>query len=656
MKYRTKKSFREKECREEKNRKDKERLKKILNLKNIIFLFKILKTHLQIIFSFCADFKKRYKFQKCIWGRMKGMKVLLPLKYVSLKRYMQKNNKRMLFFGENIMCFFGGRQNVGRRFLFFLQQRQRMNILLWELIFCLGKALLIVFSICTGLCILFIIWKFHSPLLFRDLGMYDEGVTLLGAKRFAQGDFPYRDFFTIYGPMKFSLLGGVFSLFGETVYVSRLFFAVISLIGFFTIFLFFLRESNVFLATLFTLFLALIGKVSLTPLFLILIAYWFFVTLDAPQKPFLPFLGGVLLGILFLLRLDFGVFTALSIFALLISFFLCSRQYSFSLFSSVIGKILLGFSCVVFPFFGLLFSYQALSDFWMQTIVFPLFGTYQDLRHLPWLEFSSLRESINGHSVDFLEFSKAFSWFFWPIPFVLAGVFWIFQILRRRFCIHAFLKNMLLASFVVAGFLYASHRSDHGHIMFLNFLAVIFLLHLFLQWRNRFQGIFFIVPLLFLFSLYPLHSLLEARAFISESEKTMYSFFPKEFPMSQENDDLQKTLDYFSSVSQNDKVFVGIKDTSRVFVNNVMLPFLLEQPVATKYHELHTGIVTTLPVQKEMIDELRDVRHVVLWDLFVCEPNDGCMSTNVRLLDEYITVHFEHIQTYGKYEIYMRKK
>lgn len=86
-----------------------------------------------------------------------------------------------------------------------------------------------------------------------------------------------------------------------------------------------------------------------------------------------------------------------------------------------------------------------------------------------------------------------------------------------------------------------------------------------------------------------------------------------------------------------------------------MLPFLLQQRVATKYHELHTGIVTKKDVQMEMIDELKDVNYVVLWETFYCEPNKGCESTGVRDLDTYIEKNFTLVKTIGKYEIRKRK-
>jgi hypothetical protein len=530
-----------------------------------------------------------------------------------------------------------------------------LRVLLPELLHCTWKGIVIAFTVVVLVGVLILIWNIHAPLLLKDINLYDEGVTLLGAKRFALGDIPYRDFFTIYAPLKFSLLGGVFSLFEPSLFVSRIFFALVSLIGFLLLFLFFLRESNVFFATIFTVFLALFGKFSLTPLFLILIAIWFAALLRDPQRTFLPFVGGILVALLFLLRIDFGGFTGISLFLLLLLFLFFSPKCTLWDFSRIIAKMLVGFSIIIVPVFVSLYFAGALYDFWMQAVHFPLFGSYQEHRHLPWEDIVSLRDPINGFVVDFFAFSENFTWFFWPIPFVFAGMFWVYRGIRKTFSLEGFLKNMLLASFALAGFLYASHRSDFGHVAFLNFLAAIFLLHLLLQFRYKLFGLLF-VPIFFLLALYPTHLFFSTRADIITSPKVFYSFYPKPFPESLNNRHLESVLQYFSTVSPDEKVYVGVKDTSKVFVNNVMLPFLLQQPVATKYHELHTGIVTTLPVQREIIDELKDVDHIVLWDIYFCnEPNLGCVSSGVYDVDEYIQNNFQKVKSFGNYDIYVRK-
>ncbi len=500
-----------------------------------------------------------------------------------------------------------------------------------------------------------VLWKLHEPFLYQPLNVYDEGVTLMGAKRFAGGEVPYQDFFTIYGPLKFSVLGYVFQLFEASLIVARSFFIGVSLAAFLALLFFFRREGNLVYAALFTLLFLPFAQISLTPLFLVLIALWFSWQIHHPQSRFLPFAGGALLGLLFLLRIDFGSLTSLAVGALLFIWYLKGGASTQQLWS-IYGKIAAAFLVVITPVFLLLSSAGALGDFWQQAVIFPLFGSYQELRHLPWMEISALQTAINGLTIDFLGLSSALVWFFWPIPFVIAAFYWLWRAIQHDFDVNGFLTNMLLGSFAAGAFLYASHRSDLGHVMFLNLLSLVFFLHLLTRFRSRLSGLLYL-PLILVMLLFPAHTYLETLALSNMTEKKAYSFFGDAtfFPSSPENDDLDRILNYFQGVDADAKVYVGVSDTSRVFVNNVMLPFLLRQPTATKYHELHTGIVTTAPVQAEMVDELQGVEYVVLWDMFECEPNLGCQSSGVNLVDEYIQSHFVLDETFGEYHIFTRQ-
>ncbi|QQS58713.1 hypothetical protein IPN35_03865 [Candidatus Peregrinibacteria bacterium] len=522
---------------------------------------------------------------------------------------------------------------------------------------CSIKAITMSFEILAFFITITIIWRFHAPLLLSSLNLYDEGVSLMGAKRLSMGELPYRDFFTIYMPLKFTLLGGVFYLFGTNIFVARVFFHVISLFGFSAIYLLLRRSSNIFFAVLGTLFLSLFGELSLTPFFLVLLAWWIREMTQKPTARFLPFFGGILLGLLLLLRIDFGGMMSISVFFLLSTFFLLSRKQGTSspLFLSLIGKIGIGLFGILFPVGIAFWKLQLFSEFWSQAISFPLFGKYQELRHLPWPTPSSLAEPLSSFTINILSLSQTFAWFFWMIPFITATGYWVYRGSQKGFPKSAFVTNMFLGFSTLGAFFYASHRSDFGHVLFLNVLGALFLIHLCTTFRQK-RDTLFVLPFLVLLALSPAIDILKNRSDILVSGKKEYTFFPVAFPVSPQNDNLQKTLDFFENVPKEEKVYVGVRDTSRVFVNNVVLPFLLKQPVATKYHELHTGIVTTLPIQREMIQELNDVNFVVLWEQFICEPNLGCVSTNVHVLDEYIQKNFSRVQKFGEYEILKRKE
>src|SRR5262249_11945163 len=81
----------------------------------------------------------------------------------------------------------------------------------------------------SGRLLLLVVIAFAVLLLAmdRNLGIYDEGLILVGAMRVANGDIPHRDFFALYGPAQFYVLAGLFKLFSTSVLVERLWDALI---------------------------------------------------------------------------------------------------------------------------------------------------------------------------------------------------------------------------------------------------------------------------------------------------------------------------------------------------------------------------------------------------------------------------------------------
>jgi hypothetical protein len=72
------------------------------------------------------------------------------------------------------------------------------------------------------------------------------------------------------------------------------------------------------------------------------------------------------------------------------------------------------------------------------------------------------------------------------------------------------------------------------------------------------------------------------------------------------------------------------------------------------YYDLEPGVVTTLPVQLEMIQELEqnNVQYIVLWN---GDENPNIMGNGVMNLDYYIKSHYNLTKTFGNYSIYIIK-
>ena len=496
-----------------------------------------------------------------------------------------------------------------------------------------------------------IIWAAHSSFLLESINMYDEGVGVFGAKRFLSGEMPYRDFWTMYSPLKFPMMGGIFSFFGNDLFVARMSTAIFSLAGYMALFYFLFRQSHLLYAFLFTLAIIPLGQMHLTIFLLLLIIITFAHLLKNKKTIVAPYALGILSGMLFLLRIDFGGLTVLALLLLLPLLLREDKAYFLKVFLRSSGSFL-AVLLVVFAYLG--FN-GAFSGFISQALLFPVFGPYSELRQLPWPALTQPLESISHFTINFLTLSRDLHWFFWILPVAATIVFWAAKWKQKQVHMNTFFLHFLLLVFVWGALQYATHRADFGHVVFLNILSLVLLFSLISQYRQKLWGLLFF-PFVFLLMIFPLHSLAVHHYSVQTAEKKQYSFYRLPLPITAQYEHLQQVLNFFVAVPLDEKVFVATSDTSRVFVNNVMLSYLLDQPPATKYHELHTGIVTTAEVQKEIISELQDVKYIVIWDYFMCEPNKSCISSGEHHLDRYINDNFEEAKKIGKYQILIRKE
>jgi hypothetical protein len=115
------------------------------------------------------------------------------------------------------------------------------------------------------------------------------------------------------------------------------------------------------------------------------------------------------------------------------------------------------------------------------------------------------------------------------------------------------------------------------------------------------------------------------------------------------------------SVPKADKIFVGNSRHDKIHNNDIMFYFLAERHSATKYHNLHPGLATTLQVQIEIIEDLNrhGVKYVILLDLdngkeMSDEPNESAKSSGVTVLDRFIESNYVEVKNFGGYRILER--
>ncbi|MCL4529741.1 MAG: hypothetical protein M1282_10020, partial [Chloroflexi bacterium] len=72
------------------------------------------------------------------------------------------------------------------------------------------------------------------------------------------------------------------------------------------------------------------------------------------------------------------------------------------------------------------------------------------------------------------------------------------------------------------------------------------------------------------------------------------------------NKDQEQAVEYIKTHTDEDEpIFVGNQQHDRIVVNDVGFYFLANRPNASRYAELFPGVVTTLEVQKEIVQSMK---------------------------------------------------
>ena len=115
-----------------------------------------------------------------------------------------------------------------------------------------------------------------------------------------------------------------------------------------------------------------------------------------------------------------------------------------------------------------------------------------------------------------------------------------------------------------------------------------------------------------------------------------------------------------AAVPEGSPIFVGLSRHDRIFINDIVFYFLSKRPSATKYHYLHPGSATTLPVQERIIDDIQrsGVQYIVLFGgtEHVVEPNESGISSGVHALDAFIQQNYSEDRQFGAYSIWNKKE
>jgi hypothetical protein len=118
-------------------------------------------------------------------------------------------------------------------------------------------------------------------------------------------------------------------------------------------------------------------------------------------------------------------------------------------------------------------------------------------------------------------------------------------------------------------------------------------------------------------------------------------------------------LAYIAAHTQpNERVFFGTFTHEWVRANEIDLYFLADRLPGVRYTEYDPNVVTRREVQEEMIAWLESyqVRVAVLSSLIKSHDVVPGLLPGSRLLDDYLSAHFDRVEQHEVYSILVRKQ
>lgn len=490
---------------------------------------------------------------------------------------------------------------------------------------------------------------YYVPMIKAPLNPYDEAVILVGAERVLKGQIPYKDFLTVYGPGQVYTLAALFKLFGTSVTVERIYDIVIK--SFLSILVFViirLLSSNKTAIVGWVMSLIWIEYCSnhaypVYPavLFMFICIYSLLCYMKQGRLYYIV-IGAISVVFAIVFRHDLGGLAAIAIALPLLS-------------RKITGTQKLWTPLIIYITTGVIAALPVIIYFYLNSDIEAIIN---DLILIP-IDMVGIQQKL-----PYPDLSR------WNLPFfifplvLLIGLISFF-ILRKRKMDNTLAYGILFISLVGIAFLnQVWGRSDTIHLMPSALASIILspiLFHTYskmLTQSTRLYTLFFISFVIFFgitlskpidrkFQSLPSNYKIEVVN--PDIERAKYPFIPSDY---------KKVVSYIKdNTSRDDYIYVGVKNHDQLVFNDAIFYFLAERNYSTKYHELNPGHTTTLKIQKEMVGELQDKkpRIVVLATRYRTEPNPSSIDTKIDVLDNYIASNFELKETYGLFEIWIRK-
>lgn len=520
----------------------------------------------------------------------------------------------------------------------------------------------------------------YAPTWFQGLSI---STSTIGAERVLRGEIPYRDFWTMYAPGHFYLLAGLFRLFGVhslvEIIATSMVCAATGTICYKLVFTFLRRKvAAIACAAIFVAATFNAGNFknlgSYPPaIFFVMAALYFLSRHYQLEKLSYLAAAGVATGAAVAFKHDVGGYTALAILAGLAIHACLLPGETLNRWRSLLLKVVYfgtGIAVVVLPI-AFYFAVVAGPDIWQDLIIFPL----TDFRFARPERYPGLFELDLRAPSLMKSLARLFTYINFTIPFVLllcGLVAVVVAALKRKFG-HCALGLTFSAAYLLH--YAAAHVQINTHIITMSIYGALLGAILFdlLEGERGFGR-----PLLAkLASLAVIGAWFVA--LIAEPADTAWADLrrPGGEIKSAKVAGLKvsprlagyyaELLAYVDSrIAPDAKIFVGLHRHDVVVVGgNAADYFLLNRPIATRYHEIHPAIVDTAEIQREMIRDLQQ-QKVSLIILKRIKPDDrldevkrdflrNLPKVGATDLDRFIQESYQPVRQIGDNVIWQRK-
>lgn len=522
-----------------------------------------------------------------------------------------------------------------------------------------------------------------------DPNIYDEGIILTGAMRVAAGQVPHRDFYANYGPAQFYILAGLFRVFGESIFVERLFdlFARALLVAcVYAIASMYCRRwialgaSGFTLLWLFALYHRTPGSAVIPVSLLNVISVGLVLPIfrgDVSRRRMLAI--GALAGMAALFRYDTGI-ALLGIQACVIAIAICLRFKAGRVrrIASVFVPCLLGFVLVTLPaaiYYLSVAPYQAILR---DIVVFPS-KYYYRARNLPFPRISW--KGFDNIEVYLLIVAIGLSFYAAVLSYWRArnddGVGFRSRSDEQMWCGFFTTFGLLAMAMYFKGYVRISNVQLYLAIIpSVLILAGLFQRRFIFPRPARISVVLFIVLSLSSAVWGSFREALHTREDGSSIPGNIVSSIRGTTPEIRTtwckvatpltrglcflpDDDHIRVIEFINSHTMPDqRLFVGASRHDRIFANDNLIYFATQRLPATKWSHFDPDLTNRYDIQVEMVRDLETTRppYIVLDSEYeqALEPNDSSKSSGVLLLDEYIHSRYRHLETLGEMSVWQR--